>query len=179
MEDAEPASVLAVSWGKGDPRADQVNAVFLDEAGRFRDHLAVDNLIEDSCKDEFMELVKRRKPDVVVVGGMSMQTTKLMQSLKELVARIYSSEQSEPTWGDEPRNDLSQASAVIYVQDEVALILQHSKRAEVDFPQLTLVGKYCAGLTRYMQNPSNDYAALGSDLTAVTFDEEAQPLVSG
>jgi transcription elongation factor SPT6 len=139
--------------------------------------MTIDNLTDDANKDEFTELVKRRKPDVIVVGGMSMSTTKLMQSLKELVAKIFGDDQAETSWGDDSRNDPSQAPPVVYVQDEVARIFQHSKRAEEDFPQLSLVGRYCAGLARYTQSPLNEYAALGSDLTAITFDEEAQPLV--
>lgn len=172
--------MLAVSWGKGDQRTDQVNSVYLDEAGRMRDCLVTDNLTEDASKDEFTELVKRRKPDVIVVAGLTMQTTKLMQTLKELVAKIYNSnnDQPEPTWGDEPRNEKSQSPPVVYVQDEVARIFQHSKRAEEEFPHLSLTGKYCVGLARFAQNPLNEYAALGPDLTAITFDEEAQPLVS-
>ena len=175
LHDDESASVLAVSWGKGDPKTDQVHAVFLDEAGRQRDAIAVDNLTEDVCKDELVELVKRRKPDVIVVGGLTMQTTKLMQSLKELISKAFG-DPSESVWGDE-RNDQSQAPPVIYVQDEVARIFRRSKRAEEDIPTLTLTGRYCAGLARFTQSPLNEYAALGHDLTAITFDEEAQPLV--
>ena len=149
----------------------------MDELGRIRDHITIDNLTDDANKDEFTELVKRRKPDVIVVGGMSITTTKLMQTLKELVAKMFGDDQAETSWGEDSRSEPSQAPPVVYIQDEVARIYQHSQRAEDDFPQLSLVGRYCAGLARYAQSPLNEYAALGSDLTAITFDEEAQPLV--
>ncbi|CCO27990.1 Transcription elongation factor SPT6 AltName: Full=Chromatin elongation factor SPT6 [Rhizoctonia solani AG-1 IB] len=64
----------------------------------------------------------------------------------------------------------------MYGHDEVARIYQHSARAEAEFSALPLVARYCVSLARYVQNPLNEYAALGSDLTAVTFTE-AQNLI--
>lgn len=66
---------------------------------------------------------------------------------------------------------------IIYVNDEVARVYQHSKRAEDEYGRVPLVGRYCIGLARYAQNPLNEYAALGPDLTTIAFDE-AQMLVS-
>ncbi|KAH8116918.1 transcription elongation factor SPT6 [Phellopilus nigrolimitatus] len=183
LQDGEQASVLAVSWGKGDPKKDEINLVFLDEAGRLREHLPIDNLTDDKNEKEFLDLVKRRKPDVIVVGGLTIQTTKLSQQLKEaLIPPPKPDENLEPpVWGDggNSRDDIdpSRKVPVIYVQDEVARLYQHSKRAGDEFPHLPLIARYCVGLARYAQNPLNEFAALGPDLTAITFDEVAQPLV--
>lgn len=37
MKLGDTASVLAVSWGKGDPHKDAITLVFVDEAGRMRE----------------------------------------------------------------------------------------------------------------------------------------------
>jgi len=66
---------------------------------------------------------------------------------------------------------------VIYVQDEVARIFQHSKRAEEEFGALSTIARHCAGLAHYVQSPLNEYATLGSDITAISFDEDSQQLV--
>ncbi|THH00428.1 hypothetical protein EW145_g7080 [Phellinidium pouzarii] len=177
LQDGEQASILAVSWGKGDPKKDETNFVFLDEAGRLRENFQLDNLTEEKNRVEVKEFVKRRKPDVIVVGGLSIHTTKLSQRLKEALDPAPSAE--ENVWGsaDESRNDVALRVPVIYAQDEVARLYQHSKRAGDEFPHLPLIARYCVGLARYVQNPLNEFAALGSDLTAITFDEVAQPLV--
>ena len=78
MKAGDTSSVLAISWGKGDPQKDAISIVFLDEAGRMREHTKVDNLYDSDNVDEFIDLLKRRKPDVVVIGGFSMATLKLM-----------------------------------------------------------------------------------------------------
>ena len=40
------------------------------------------------------------------------------------------------------------------------------------------MGKYRVGLARYAQSPLNEFAALGSDIAALTLDDEGQHLVS-
>jgi transcription elongation factor SPT6 len=78
-----PSSALAISWGKGDPHNDPITLVF-DEAGRMREHTKIDNLYDADNIDEFKDLLKRRKPDVAVVGGFTVATLKLMNRVKEL-----------------------------------------------------------------------------------------------
>ncbi|KAG8713489.1 Transcription elongation factor spt6 [Ceratobasidium sp. 423] len=74
------------------------------------------------------------------------------------------------------RNGEERLPELMYGHDEVARIYQHSPRAENEFSALPLVARYCVSLARYVQNPLNEYAALGSDLTAITFTE-AQHLI--
>lgn len=184
MKPGDTASVLAVSWGKGDPQRDAITLVFLDEAGRLREHIKIDNLVDQDFRDEFTDLLKRRRPDVIVVGGLSMATTKLASRVKSLVNGEPNTEQTAngvDGWGAaEPRKETNEQVfniPVMYVRDEVARIYQHSRRAAEEFSALSPVAKYCVGLARYTQSPLNEYAALGQDITAITFEDEDQHLV--
>src|SRR5687768_5857956 len=85
MRLGDTASVLAISWGKGDPHKDAITLVFVDEARRMREHTKIDNLQDSEMVDEFMDLIKRRKPDVIVIGGFSIATLKLANRVKYLV----------------------------------------------------------------------------------------------
>ena len=128
MQPGDVTSVLAISWGKGDPQKDAITIVFVDEAGRFREHTKLDNLVDSELHDEFIDLLKRRRPDVIVIGGFSMATTKLVERVKQ----ILRGKPPEDSWGAEStpaNNEQAFDIPVIYVFDEVARIYQHSKRA--------------------------------------------------
>jgi len=170
----EPAcSVLAISWGKGDPHKDAITLVFVDEAGRLRHHTKIDNLHDADNKDEFIDLLTHRKPDVIVVGGFSIVTTKLMHLVKNVLSG--SSAQQDPSgWG---KNSQAFDIPAIYAHDDVARIYQHSKRAADEFSALSPTAKYCVGLARYVQSPLNEFAALGSDITTISFSDDHQNLV--
>ena len=174
----DTASVLAISWGKGDPHKDAITLVFLDEAGRMREHTKIDNLYDTEMVDEFVDLVKRRRPHVIVIGGFSVATLKLTHLVKTIIHP--SPQQDGPNgWGNpEPTNVQAFDIPVTYVHDDVARIYQHSKRAEAEFSALSPTAKYCVGLARYIQSPLNEFAALGADITAIALEEEDQHLVS-
>lgn len=172
--------MLAMSWGKGDPHKDSLAIIFLDEAGRLREHTKLDNLFDSENQDEFLDIIKRRRPDVIGIGGFSLATTKLSRRVKELLGATNNSNENDAAsgWGGEQtRSDESLSTPVIYVQDEVARLYQHSNRADEEFSALSPLSKYCVGLARYVQSPLNEYAALGSDITAITFEDEFQQLV--
>lgn len=171
MKPGDTSSVLAISWGKGDPQKDAISIVFLDEAGRMREHTKIDNLYDSDNLDEFVDLLKRRKPDVLVVGGFSMATLKLSQRVKEVL-------QGKDLQGQESSWQQTFEIPVIYIHDDVARIYQHSHRAAEEFGGLSSNAKYCVGLARYTQSPLNEFAALGRDITAITFEEDDQHLVS-
>jgi transcription elongation factor SPT6 len=165
------SSVLAVSWGKGDPHKDPISMVFLDSAGRLRSQAKIDNLHDPEGLDEFHDLVTSKKPDLIVVGGFAMSTMKLGQKVKEILAKAAINEDGQVV---NPEYQIP----VQYVLDDVARIYQHSARAAEEFGSLSLNAKYCVGLARYIQSPLNEFAALGSDITAISFEEEDQHLVS-
>ncbi|KIK11442.1 hypothetical protein PISMIDRAFT_122714 [Pisolithus microcarpus 441] len=66
---------------------------------------------------------------------------------------------------------------VIYIWDVVSWIYQHSKHAAEESSTLSLIGKYWIGLTRFMQNPLSEHAALSAHITAISFGDENQHLV--
>jgi hypothetical protein len=166
------SSVLAISWGKGDPHNDPITLVFIDEAGRMREHTKIDNLYDADDIDEFKDLLKWRKPDVAVVGGFTVATLKLMNQVKELFRDSSSSDQG---WG--ASNEQAFDIQAIYLHDDVARIYHHSKRTAEEFSALPPNAKYCVGLARYVQSPLDEFAALGPDITAISLDEDNQHLV--
>jgi transcription elongation factor SPT6 len=182
MRFGDTASILAVSWGKGDPLKDAITLVFVDEVGRVREHTKIDNLIDNETLDEFIDLLKRRRPDAIVIGGFSMATTKLVQRVKEVIQGPPKDAENGAMggWGSGNKDSNEQAFdiPVIYVFDDIARIYQHSNRAAEEFSALSPTAKYCVGLARYAQSPLNEYAALGTDITAISFEEDDQHLVS-
>lgn len=57
----------------------------MDEFGRMREHVQLDNLNDAPNEESFKDLIRRRKPDVVVVGGVAMNTTKLSRQIKGIL----------------------------------------------------------------------------------------------
>ena len=147
--------------------------IFVDEAGRLKRHTKLDNLVDQDNLDEFIDILRRRKPDVIVIGGFSMATAKLAQRIKEIVQRKDEGGLEQSYSAEEEFR-----IPVIYVFDDVARMYQHSKRAADEFSALSPIAKYCVGLARYTQSPLNEYAALGPDITSISFDEDNQQLVS-
>jgi transcription elongation factor SPT6 len=179
----EAPMVMAISWGDGDPKKDAICVVCIDETGDLREHAKFDNLKDKEPENEFLGMVKRWKPHRIVVGGFSPNTHRLAEQVKQLVF--------DPEWvkaqkeagkpvreeGGFDARDHEKPVPVNYVQDAVARIFQHSKRAAEEFGTLPITTRYCIGLARYAQSPLNEYAALGPDITAITFDQDAQHLV--
>lgn len=169
---------MAVSWGHGDPKKDSIAVAFLDDEGRLREHAMFDNLQEQQMQNEFQNILKRRRPDLVAIGGFSAQTHRLYDQIRviardpDYLASINEDDQMRERGEDEPIS-----IPVRYIFDEVARLFQQSKRAEDEFGTLPVLTRYCIGLARYAQSPLNEYAALGADMIAVTFDEEGQHLV--
>ncbi len=129
---------------------------------------------------DFSDLISRRKPDVIVVGGFSILATRLMERVREVVGyqEGHQNNASDPQSVDDSNEIRGQSSQrnnlvpVVWMPDQVARIYQYSKRAEDEFSGLPPVGRYCVGLARFAQSPVNEYAALGSDLTAIFYNED-------
>jgi transcriptional accessory protein Tex/SPT6 len=150
--------------------------VFLDDGGRMREHTKLDNLFDSETQDEFLDLLRRRKPNAIIVGGFSMATTKLAVRLREIVR---GKKLTEDGWVDNDAVTYEPLDIpVIYLQDDVARVYQHSPRAVQEFGTLPLLARYCVGLARYTQSPLNELVALGPDIVSLTFDEDVQQLVS-
>jgi transcription elongation factor SPT6 len=174
FQPGETPAVLAVSWGKGDPQKDHITLVFLDEAGRLREYTRIDNLNDLESQDEFREFVRRRKPDIIAIGGFSVATTRLTSQVKET---LHVTRGEDGTFVNPGEAQEFSRIAISYVFDEVARKYQHSNRVGDEFASFSPIIKYCIGLARYLQNPLSEYASLGSNITAITFEEEFQQLI--
>jgi transcription elongation factor SPT6 len=178
--------------------------VFIDESGRVRETVKLDNLEikhasafdqqneqGESSKpaDDFKEFVQRRKPAVIVVGGLSYSTHRLTKNVKALITTLAEEtikQDEEEAGGRRPEQSeqereqsLKDATIpVIYVSDNVARIYQHSLRAQQEFPTQPTTGRYCIGLGRFAQSPIHEFCALAADISAITFNEDSQNLVS-
>ena len=155
----------------------------MDEAGHVREHTKFDNLMDPEARADFSELVRRRKPDVVAVGGFSILTVKLWDRVREVIGYgehqdSFGREEPNTSAGADglevPAKEAQNLVPVIWVPDQVARIFQHSRRAAEEFGSLPTIGRYCAALARYIQSPLNEYAALGADITAISFHEDQQ-----
>ncbi|KEY63806.1 hypothetical protein S7711_09516 [Stachybotrys chartarum IBT 7711] len=160
--------VLILSNGMGDPARDPICWVWVEEDGRVLEQGKFGNLARDETqREEFVELVKRRRPDVVGVSGWSADTNKLVRDLETLVSEkgLMGPEFDDPETNDYRAEPLE----VLVVQDEVARLYKDSPRAVAEHPSLNSITRYCIGLARYMQNPLKEYAALGKDVTSLAF----------
>jgi transcription elongation factor SPT6 len=169
-------SVMTFSSGEGVAGRDAVCWIYLEhdgrviESGKFID-LKIGNaekFIPDGKDVEgFIDLIRRRMPDVIGVSGFSVETRKLYKDLQEIVEK----NDLRPTEEDEDDNDEALAKIeVVMVNDEVARLYHASDRAIEEFPNLVPNTRYCVGLARYLRNPLLEYASLGKDITSIPFD---------
>ncbi|ORY65465.1 SH2 domain-containing protein [Pseudomassariella vexata] len=160
--------VLALSNGMGDAARDPISWAWVEEDGRCIEQGTFGNLARDDVQREaFVELVERRKPDVIAVSGFTADTHKLVRDLESLVSEkgLMGPEFDDPESGDF-RSELLE---VLIVNDEVARLYKDSPRALSDHPTLGSITRYCVALAKYLQNPMKEYAALGKDITSLLF----------
>ncbi|KAG4306527.1 hypothetical protein PORY_000515 [Pneumocystis oryctolagi] len=158
LDKGEVPRVLTISNGRGDPTKDDTSCVFVDEDGKVLEHIRISDIHEENSKKELFDFIKRRNPDVIGISGFSVSVDFLRKSLKDIVDTI-----------NVKQNDTSDYIKVVYVNDDVARLYQNSERANKEFPNLPSLGKYCVSLARYMQSPLMEYAAMGNDITSISF----------
>ncbi|KAJ1326721.1 transcription elongation factor SPT6 [Microdochium nivale] len=160
--------VLALSNGMEDPGREPIFWVWVDEDGRIAETGQLGNLSRDEAqRDLFVDIVERRKPDVIGVSGFSADTQRLVRDIEALVSekKLEGAEYTDPD-SDDYRSDLLE---VVVVNDEVARLYKDSPRAQAENPTLNQVARYCVGLAKYLQNPMKEYAALGKDVASLLF----------
>ncbi|KAI1630910.1 SH2 domain-containing protein [Biscogniauxia mediterranea] len=161
--------VLALSNGMGDPGRDPVFWAWVEEDGRVVEQGKFGNLARDeSQREAFVEVIERRKPDVIGIAGFSADTHRLIRDVENLVNEkgLMGPEYTDPD-SDDYRSDLLE---VVVVNDEVARLYKDSPRAQRDHPTLNSVTRYCVALAKYLQDPMKEYAALGKDVTSLLFN---------
>ena len=167
--------VLALSNGNGTFGREPLCWAWVEEDGRVLENGKFTDLTlgdaergtEDGADVKaFVELVERRKPDVIGVSGFSADSRKLYRQIDEIVERkdLRSAE-----YEDEEGNSISDRLDVIVVNDEVARLYQTSDRSNLEHPGFAPLTKYCVALAKYLQNPMKEYASLGRDIISISF----------
>ena len=160
--------VIALSNGMGDPAREPICWTWVDDDGRVLEQGKFGNLGRDEAqREEFAELVRRRRPDALAVSGWSAETNKLVRDLEAIVS---DKDLRGPEFDDPETNDYrTEPLEVVIVDDEVARLYKDSERAAAEHPSLSSVTRYCIGIARYMQSPMKEYAALGRDVSSLSF----------
>ncbi|RDH31455.1 transcription elongation factor SPT6 [Aspergillus welwitschiae] len=175
--------VLALSTGTGIVGREPIHWAYIEEDGRvlengkFTDLSIGDrdrNIADGKDVAAFTELVKRRRPDVIGVSGMSPETRRLYKLLTEVVER---QDLRGALYTDDRDDEVSDRLEVVIVNDEVARLYQHSERAKKDHPSFAPLTHYCVALAKYLQSPLKEYASLGRDIVSIQF-KPGQQLVS-
>jgi transcription elongation factor SPT6 len=169
--------VLALSNGNGVLNRDAICWVYLEDDGRVLENgkfidLRPGNpekyLADGKDIANLVELVKRRRPDVIAVSGFAPETRKLYKDLQEIVEK---NRLKLPDLDDEDdEDDEDNKLEVIMVNDEVARLYHTSARAVTEYPSYAPIARYTIGLARYVQNPMLEYAALGKNIISISFD---------
>ncbi|KAJ5162401.1 Transcription elongation factor Spt6 [Penicillium capsulatum] len=175
--------VIALSTGTGVVGRDPIHWAYIEEDGRVLENGKFEDL---SVGDEsraipdgkhvaaFVDLVERRKPDVIGVSGLTPETRRLYKLLSELVD--LKDIRGAP-YTDDHDEETSDRLEVVIVNDEVARLYHNSPRARQDNPGFGPLTHYCVALGRYLQSPLKEYASLGRDVVSIQF-KPGQQLVS-
>ncbi|KAI9900154.1 hypothetical protein N3K66_004416 [Trichothecium roseum] len=168
MEKGTKPRVLAISNGGGDAARDPIYWAWVDDDGRVLEQGKFGNLSRDETqRNAVADLVLRRGPDVIAVCGWSAQSHKLVTDLESIVReKSLLGMEYHDSRADEYRQDLLE---VLVVNDELARLYKDSPRAVAEFPSLHPNTRYCAALGRYVQNALKEYAALGTDVSSLSF----------
>lgn len=173
--------VLALTNGSGIPNRDAICWVFMEEDnrlvenGKFTDlRLGNPDRFVPDGKDvqNLVEIVKRRKPDVIGVSGFTVETRKLHKDLEEIVKK-----HNLVVTGNNDEDGREQKLPVVIVDDEVARLYHTSERAQSEHPTLPRMAKYCVGLARFLQSPLYEYASLKDNIISISFhpDQDLLP----
>ncbi|KAK1488275.1 SH2 domain-containing protein [Colletotrichum cuscutae] len=160
--------IITLSNGMADPARDPTLWASVEEDGRVIEQGKLGNLARDErAREEFVEIVNRRRPDAIGISGWSADTQKLVRDLESLISEkgLMGPEFDDPELGEYRTEPLE----VIVVNDEVARLYKDSPRAVAEHPTLSSLTRYCIALAHYMQNPLKEYAALGKDIASLAF----------
>jgi transcription elongation factor SPT6 len=167
-----PPRVLALSAGQGQPGKDAICWAFVEDDGRVLENGKFGALSTEERdfenRQNFVELVQRRKPDVIGMAGFSVETHRLFDNIQQIVDQ-ENLQGAEFEDDDNPDDTRSERLDVIMVRDDVARLYHNSTRSQVDLPSVPPLTRYCVALARYMQSPLKEYAALGKDIVSIQF----------
>ncbi|KAF2151435.1 transcription elongation factor spt6 [Myriangium duriaei CBS 260.36] len=166
--------VLALSNGAGQ-RGDAICWAYVDENGRVLENgkfsdLRLGNaekyLPDGKDVTPFVDLVNRRKPDVLAISGWSVEAKRLYKDLQDIAEQ---KDLRGTPYEDDDGEERSEKLDIVMTNDEVARLYHTSDRATAEFATLPALTRYCIGLAKYMQSPLKEYAALGKDIISISF----------
>lgn len=145
--------VITLTCGQGKFGSDAVIAVFVNRKTDFvKDFKIIENPFDRTNPQAFDEvldqIIQNCQPNAIGINGPNPQTEKFYKRIQEVMHR------------KQIVDNRGHTIPVIYVEDEVALRYQNSKRALDEFPNKPPLVKYCIGLARYMHSPLLEYANL-------------------
>ena len=167
--------VLALSNGAGLPGREAICWAYVSEEtrvhenGKYSDLATGDDergLPDGADVAAFVELVRRREPDVIAVSGWSPEIRKLRDQIEAILKKH---DLRGLTYQDEDGRERTDVLECLIANDEIARLYQTSDRAKIDHPGLAPLTLYCVALAKYMQDPLKEYTALGRDLVSITF----------
>lgn len=167
--------VLVLSLGGGTSGRDPVSWAYVSDDGRVLENgrfteLAPGNrergLPDGKDVESFVEVVRRREPEIIGVSGWTPETRRLIANLEEIVKNHDLRGAPYPDDDDRERSDPLE---VVTVNDEVARLYQTSVKAREQHPGMPQLTLYCIALAKYLQDPLKEYASLGKDIVSVTF----------
>ena len=176
MKKGTPPRALTLSTGQGVPGRDPTFWAYLSDDGRVLENGKFMELApgdqergtaDGSDVAAFLEVVRRREPEVIGVSGFSPDTRKLHSHITTLVKNHDLRGMKYDDEDDRSRSDLLD---VIIVNDEVARLYMTSEKAKQDHPGYPQITHYCVALARYLQSPIKEYASLGRDVISISFD---------
>ena len=168
--------VLAISNGAGAFAKEAVCWAWVEEDGRVLENGKFTDLFlgdPDRGQEDgphvkaLVNLVERRKPDVIGLSGHSADTRKLYKLIEEIIER---KDLRGAEYEDEDGIERTDKLDLVIVNDEVARLYQTSQRAMMEHPGFAPLTRYCVGLAKYLQSPLKEYAALAKDIISITLD---------
>lgn len=175
-------NVLCLTNGKGH-RGDAIMWAYVENDGRVLEHGKLIDMRPGNAERAIpdgkdiavlVDVIRRRRPDVVGVSGFSVETRKLTKDIQEIINKHNL---TSPAFEDDAGTEGNEPLDVIIVNDEVARLYYSSSRAQTEFPKYAPLTRYCIALGRYLQNPLAEYASLGKDIVSLPFVQN-QTLIS-
>ena len=176
MKKGTTPRVMTLSSGRGVPGRDPIYWAYLSDDGRVMENGKFVELApadrergvpDGSDVAAFLEVVRRREPEVIGVSGFSPDTRKIHSNITTIVK---DHNLRGPTYADEDDRDRSDLLEVVTVNDEVARLYMTSEKAKTDHPGYAQLTHYCVALARYLQDPIKEYSMLGRDVISISFD---------
>jgi len=167
--------VITFSVGTGLVGRDPIHWAYIEEDGRVLENGKFLDLWSGGPDEPaFLNLIHRRKPDVLGVSGMTPETRRTWELINNI---LEANDIRTQPYQNEHDEEISDRLEVIIVNDEVARLYHNSPRARQDNPGFGPLTHYCVALGRYLQSPLKEYASLGRDVVSIQF-KPGQQLVS-